>query len=110
MVDYFNKGIDIVFGVRKERKTDTFFKKHTAQAFYRLIRGLGGDIVYNHADFRLMSKRTLQALVSFPERNLFLREWFPHWDILLPLFIITVVPALRVSQNILSVKMLSFCT
>lgn len=73
MVDYFNKGIDIVFGVRKERKTDTFFKKHTAQAFYRLIRGLGGDIVYNHADFRLMSKRTLQALVSFPERNLFLR-------------------------------------
>ena len=73
MVDYFNKGIDIVFGVRKERKTDTFFKKHTALAFYRLMRGLGGDIVYNHADFRLMSRRTLQALVSFPERNLFLR-------------------------------------
>ena len=73
MVDYFKKGIDIVFGVRKERNTDTFFKKHTAQAFYRLMRGLGGDIVYNHADFRLMSRRTLQALVSFPERNLFLR-------------------------------------
>lgn len=73
MVDYFKKGIDIVFGVRKERNTDTFFKKHTAQAFYRLMRGLGGDIVYNHADFRLMSSRTLQALVSFPERNLFLR-------------------------------------
>lgn len=73
MVDYFNKGVDIVFGVRKERKTDTFFKKYTAQAFYRLMRGLGGDIVYNHADFRLMSQRTLQALVSFPERNLFLR-------------------------------------
>lgn len=73
MVDYFNKGIDVVFGVRKERKTDTFFKKYTALAFYKLIRGLGGDIVYNHADFRLMSRRTLQALVSFPERNLFLR-------------------------------------
>lgn len=73
MVDYYNKGIDIVYGVRRERKTDTFFKKHTALAFYRLMRGLGGDIVYNHADFRLMSRRTLQALVSFPERNLFLR-------------------------------------
>ncbi len=65
--------MDIVYGVRRERKTDTFFKKHTALAFYRLMRGLGGDIVYNHADFRLMSRRTLQALVSFPERNLFLR-------------------------------------
>lgn len=73
MVDYYNKGIDIVYGVRRERKTDTFFKKHTALAFYRLMRGLGGEIVYNHADFRLMSRRTLQALVSFPERNLFLR-------------------------------------
>ena len=55
MVDYYNKGMDIVYGVRRERKTDTFFKKHTALAFYRLMRGLGGDIVYNHADFRLMS-------------------------------------------------------
>lgn len=73
MVDYYNKGMDIVYGVRRERKIDTFFKKHTALAFYRLMRGLGGDIVYNHADFRLMSRRTLQALVSFPERNLFLR-------------------------------------
>lgn len=73
MVDYFNKGIDVVYGVRKERKTDTFFKKNTALAFYRLMRGLGGEIVYNHADFRLMSRRALQALVAFPERNLFLR-------------------------------------
>lgn len=73
MVDYFNKGIDIVYGIRKERKTDTFFKKHTAQLFYKLMKGLGGNVVYNHADYRLMSKRTLQALVSYPERNLFLR-------------------------------------
>lgn len=73
MVDYYHKGIDIVYGVRKERKTDTFFKKNTALMFYRLIRNLGGDIVYNHADFRLMSRRTLQALMQFPERNLFLR-------------------------------------
>ncbi len=77
MADYYNKGIDIVYGVRKERKTDTFFKKHTAQLFYKLMRTLGGDIVYNHADFRLMSRRTLQALVSYPERNLFLRGLVP---------------------------------
>lgn len=73
MVDEYRQGIDIVFGVRRERKSDTFFKKHTAQLFYKLLRVMGGNVVYNHADFRLMSKRTLQALVSFPERNLFLR-------------------------------------
>lgn len=73
MVDYYNAGIDIVYGVRKERLTDTFFKRTTAQLFYRLMNALGGNIIYNHADFRLMSRRTLQALVSFRERNLFLR-------------------------------------
>lgn len=73
MVDYFNQGVDIVFGVRRERKTDTFFKKHTAQLFYKLMNTMGGEVVYNHADFRLMSKRSLEALVSYPERNLFLR-------------------------------------
>ena len=73
MVDQFSNGIDIVYGVRKERKTDTFFKKYTAQLFYKLINSLGGSVVYNHADYRLMSRRTLQALVSYPERNLFLR-------------------------------------
>lgn len=73
MVDCFVQGADVVFGVRKERKTDTFFKKHTAQLFYKLMSNLGGEVVFNHADFRLMSKRTLQALVEFPERNLFLR-------------------------------------
>ena len=73
MTDRFNQGIDIVYGVRKERKTDTFFKKHTAQFFYKLMQTMGGDVVYNHADFRLMSKRALQALIAHPERNLFLR-------------------------------------
>lgn len=73
MVDYFNKGIDIVYGVRRERRTDSFFKKTTAQLFYRLMSNLGGEIVYNHADFRLMSRRTVEALMSYPERNLFLR-------------------------------------
>ena len=73
MVNHYNQGKDIIYGVRKERKTDTFFKKHTAQLFYKLMRTLGGDIVYNHADFRLMSKRALKALIMHPERNLFLR-------------------------------------
>lgn len=73
MVDYFNKGIDIVYGVRRERRTDSFFKKTTAQLFYRLMSNLGGEIVYNHADFRLMSRRSVEALMSYPERNLFLR-------------------------------------
>lgn len=77
MADLYNKGIDIVYGVRKERKTDTFFKKHTAQLFYKLMKTMGGDIVYNHADFRLMSRRALKALVSYPERNLFLRGLVP---------------------------------
>ena len=73
MTERFNEGTDIIYGVRKERKTDTLFKKHTAQAFYKLMQTMGGDVVYNHADFRLMSKRALQALVAHPERNLFLR-------------------------------------
>lgn len=77
MADLYNKGIDIVYGVRKERKTDTFFKKHTAQLFYKLMKTMGGDIVYNHADFRLLSRRALKALVSYPERNLFLRGLVP---------------------------------
>lgn len=73
MVDAYRKGADVVFGVRKERRTDTFFKRHTALAFYKMMSVLGGDIVYNHADFRLMSQRAMQALMSCPERNLFLR-------------------------------------
>lgn len=73
MVDGYHQGMDIVYGVRKERKKDTFFKKHTALFFYRFMQFLGGDVVYNHADFRLMSQRSLKALMDFPERNLFLR-------------------------------------
>lgn len=73
MVTSFIDGADIVYGVRRERTTDTWFKKHTALLFYRMIRSMGSDVVYNHADFRLMSRRALQALISYPERNLFLR-------------------------------------
>ena len=73
MVKRFAEGDDVVFGVRRERKTDTFFKRFTAQSFYRTMSWMGGEIIYNHADFRLMSLRALQALISYPERNLFLR-------------------------------------
>lgn len=73
MVSCYIDGADIVYGVRRERTTDTWFKKNTALLFYRMIRSMGSDVVYNHADFRLMSRRALQALISYPERNLFLR-------------------------------------
>lgn len=64
---------DIVYGVRSDRGSDTRFKRTTAQAFYRFFRTMGGDVVYNHADFRLMSRRAVAALMAYPERNLFLR-------------------------------------
>lgn len=70
---FVEEGKDIVYGVRRERKTDTWFKRTTAQGFYRLINSMGADLVYNHADFRLMSCRALKALMSYPERNLFIR-------------------------------------
>lgn len=73
MVDQWWQGTDIVYGVRKDRPTDTAYKKHTAQAFYRLMARMGGDVVYNHADYRLMSRRALLALMQYPERNIFLR-------------------------------------
>ena len=73
MIDLFLGGKDIVYGLRRDRPTDTWFKRTTALAFYKLMSKLGGDIVYNHADYRLMSRRTLAALMTYGERNLFLR-------------------------------------
>lgn len=73
MVQRFLEGKDIVYGVRHARKTDTWFKRTTAQTFYKMVRGLGGDVLYNHADFRLMSRRALEALLEYSECNLFLR-------------------------------------
>lgn len=73
MLTYYLHGIDIVYGIRKKRKSDTFLKRFSAQLFYKLMGGLTGNIIYNHADFRLISQRALQALLRFPERNLFLR-------------------------------------
>ncbi|AIM16039.1 glycosyltransferase [Bacillus sp. X1(2014)] len=73
----FHQGCDIVYGVRKSRETDSFFKRSTAQGFYKMMKKLGVDLVYNHADFRLMSKRALNELQRFKEVNLFLRGIVP---------------------------------
>ncbi|MCH1625593.1 glycosyltransferase family 2 protein [Ferdinandcohnia quinoae] len=76
-LDEFRGGYEIVYGVRKERKTDTFFKKHTAQGFYKIMKMMGVTIIYNHADFRLMGRRAVEALEHFDESNLFLRGVVP---------------------------------
>ena len=76
-MDKYYEGCDVVYGVRSSRKTDTFFKKFTAQSFYQLMMAMGVDIVYNHADCRLMSKRSLYDLEQFKEVNLFLRGIVP---------------------------------
>ncbi len=77
MVEKFSEGCDIVYGVRSARKTDTFFKKFTAESFYKIMEKMGVEVTYNHADYRLMSKRALDALEQFKEVNLFLRGIVP---------------------------------
>ncbi len=77
MIDKFHEGNDIVYGVRRERKTDTFFKRTTAQAFYKLMALMGVKTVYNHADFRLMSRRAVEQFSQYKETNLFLRGMMP---------------------------------
>lgn len=77
MIKKYNEGSDIVYGVRSSRKKDTFFKKVTAEGFYKFMKLMGVDIVFNHADYRLTSKRVLDELENFREVNLFLRGLFP---------------------------------
>lgn len=78
MVDNYLSGDDIVYAVRSSRKTDTFFKRFTAEGFYKFMSLMGVDIVFNHADYRLMSRRALEALSEFDEVNLFLRGIVPQ--------------------------------
>lgn len=78
MVDKYNEGIDIVYGVRNDRSSDSFFKRFTAQSFYRVMNMLGAKSVYNHADFRLMSKRAMDELALYKETHLFLRGIMPE--------------------------------
>ena len=77
MMSKYNEGCDIVYGVRRKRTTDTFFKRTTAQMFYKFMSNMGVKSVYNHADFRLMSQRAVNALSQYEERNLFLRGLVP---------------------------------
>ncbi|MBQ5466102.1 MAG: glycosyltransferase family 2 protein [Muribaculaceae bacterium] len=77
MVQKYHEGCDIVYGVRRERKTDTWFKRNSALAFYKLMKRLGVKSIYNHADYRLMSRRAVKQLLNYRERNLFLRGIVP---------------------------------
>lgn len=77
MVDKYHAGNDIVYGVRKDRKKDSWFKRTTAQAFYKIMAAMGVKTVYNHADFRLMSRRALKQFSKFDETNLYLRGMMP---------------------------------
>ena len=77
MVDAYLDGCDVVYGVRSSRETDTFFKRFTAQSFYKFLAAMGADVVYNHADYRLISARVLKEFANFKEVNLFLRGLVP---------------------------------
>ena len=78
MIDAYHEGYDVVYGVRSCRRTDSFFKRFTAEAFYKLMKAMGVDIVFNHADYRLMSRRAVEGLAQFNEVNLFLRGVVPQ--------------------------------
>lgn len=77
MLEKYEAGCDVVYGVRKARKTDTFFKRFTAEGYYHILNKMGAKVIFNHADFRLMSARALEALSEFKEVNLFLRGLVP---------------------------------
>ena len=77
MVDAYLQGYDVVYGVRSSRETDSFFKRFTAQSFYKLLSAMGAEVVYNHADYRLMSARVLKEFANFKEVNLYLRGLVP---------------------------------
>ena len=77
MLDRFEHGCDVVYGVRSKRDTDTFFKRFTAESFYKILNGMGAKVIFNHADFRLMSKRALEYLSEYKETNVYLRGLVP---------------------------------
>lgn len=77
MVDAYRDGCDVVYGVRSKRETDTFFKRFTAESFYKILNAMGAEVIFNHADYRLMSARVLEEFARFREVNLFLRGMVP---------------------------------
>ena len=78
MIDAYHNGYDVVYGVRSSRESDSFFKRFTAESFYKLMKAMGVDIVFNHADYRLMSRRAVEGLAQFREVNIFLRGVVPQ--------------------------------
>ncbi len=77
MVDQYLNGYEVVYGVRSKRGIDTFFKRFTAESFYKLLNAMGAEVVFNHADYRLISSRVLDEFAEFKEVNLFLRGMVP---------------------------------
>ena len=77
MIDKYYEGYEVVYGVRSKRETDTFFKRFTAESFYKLLNAMGAEVVFNHADYRLISKRVLDEFANYGEVNLFLRGMIP---------------------------------
>ena len=77
MIEKYEAGCDVVYGVRSKRETDTFFKRFTAEAFYKILNKMGAKVIFNHADFRLMTKRALDAFSQYKETNIFLRGMVP---------------------------------
>ena len=77
MVDAYHEGAEVVYGVRSKRDTDTFFKRFTAESFYKMLNSMGAEVVFNHADYRLISAKVLDAFAEFKEVNLFLRGMIP---------------------------------
>ena len=77
MISKYEEGCDVVYGVRSKRETDTFFKRFTAEAFYKILNHMGAKVIFNHADFRLMSRRALEAFSQYKETNIFLRGMVP---------------------------------
>jgi len=77
MIDQYHNGSDVVYGIRSQREQDTFLKRFAAQLFYRLMKALGAETVYNHADYRLMSRRAIESLHDYREVNLYLRGIIP---------------------------------
>lgn len=77
MIDAYHDGCEVVYGVRSSRETDTFFKRFTAESFYKLMNKMGAEVVFNHADYRLVSSRVLKEFQNFKEVNIFLRGMFP---------------------------------
>jgi hypothetical protein len=90
MVEEYLKGSEIVYGVRSDRSSDTFFKRSTAQGFYKFLNAMGAEVVYNHADYRLMSSRAVKELEKFKEVNIYLRGMVPFVG-----FKVTSVPYVR---------------